>query len=220
MSGGRAPWTCLPQWRARERASPTPKRRKASASPPCSITQRSPAGRRQLLCRNSELAIRLWRTLGWTLAGVLVLMLLGLAAASVISKRLTRPFEALIPMAFAHGRGEPIEIPPLHVKEADDLAHALAEGARLLERRTIERDRAEAQQQQSLAAKLASEEVARTRSAWFAYLSHELRTPLSVMLGCSDLIGACARSGSANFKDSGILRANRQDGRSPGRGGE
>ena len=149
---------------------------------------------------DSELAIRLWRTLGWTLAGVLVLMLLGLAAASVISKRLTRPFEALIPMAFAHGRGEPIEIPPLHVKEADDLAHALAEGARLLERRTIERDRAEAQQQQSLAAKLASEEVARTRSAWFAYLSHELRTPLSVMLGCSDLIGACARSGSQDSK--------------------
>src|SRR6185437_8063067 len=96
----------------------------------------------------------------------------------------------------AHGRGERIEIPPLGLREADDLAGALMEGSRLLVARTAERDAVEAQRQEALAEKRLTEEAARARSAYFAYLSHELRTPLTAVLGYTELIATRTRATS------------------------
>jgi signal transduction histidine kinase len=144
-----------------------------------------------------ELTTRLWHSLGISVAITLVLMALGIVAAHWLGERLARPIRALIAPALAHGRGERVELPPLDLAEADDLGRALAEGSRLLQERTIERDRAESAGQQSLAAKKAAEDATHARSAYFAYLSHELRTPLTAILGYSDLIARRAEAKDA-----------------------
>ena len=137
----------------------------------------------------------LWRSLASGLA--ITLLLAGsLTAARWAGRRVVQPLQALGMMAVAYGRGERVEIPPLGLKEADDLAGSLIEGSRLLETRTIERDRAETQRQQTFLAKQLGEEAAHTRSAYFAYLSHELRSPLMAILGCSELIAARMRAKS------------------------
>ncbi len=144
----------------------------------------------------AKLTLQLWKSMTLSIASTLILLALGLIAARFTGERLARPIRALAGLALAHGRGERVEIPPLHLKEADDLARALVEGSRLLEDRTAERDRAEGQRQQILVAKELAEEAARARSAYFAYLSHELRTPLTAVLGCSELIARYTRAKS------------------------
>lgn len=136
----------------------------------------------------SELAGRLWKSLGLSLGGTLVLVMVGVAGARLTGERLARPIRALVGPALAHGRGERVDIPALGLKEADDLARALVEGSQLLAQRTAERDEVEREKRQVLDAKRRIERDARDRSAYFAYLSHELRTPLTAILGFSNLI--------------------------------
>ncbi|HET6197124.1 MAG TPA: sensor histidine kinase [Acetobacteraceae bacterium] len=141
-----------------------------------------------------ELSARLWSSFAWSVFGTLFLLAAGLIAAHFAGRRIIRPILALASQALASGRGERVTPQPLGLKEADDLAAALAEGSRQLERRTEERDRAEVQKQEILIAKRVAEEAAQGRSAWFAYLSHELRTPLHVVRGCAELIALRARA--------------------------
>ena len=147
-----------------------------------------------------ELAAQVWRSVGLSIAGTFVLVVFGIVAAGFAGERLARPIRALTAPALAHGRGEPVEIPPLGLREADDLAGALMEGSRLLVARTAERDAVEAQRQEALAEKRATEEAARARSAYFAYLSHELRTPLTAVLGYTELIASRTRATSQDRK--------------------
>ena len=84
----------------------------------------------------AKLTLQLWKSMTLSIAITLILLALGLIAARFTGERLARPIRALAGLALAHGRGERVEIPPLHLKEADDLARALVEGSRLLEDRT------------------------------------------------------------------------------------
>jgi two-component system, LuxR family, sensor kinase FixL len=114
-----------------------------------------------------------------------VLVGFGIAAARFTGERLARPFRALAALALAHGRGERVEICPLGLKEADDLASAFAEGSRLLAERTAERDRAERERQQAEARQqaLQSEMIHVARLSEMgqmsAALGHELNQPLA-----------------------------------------
>jgi signal transduction histidine kinase len=148
----------------------------------------------------TELTGLLWRPLALSLAATVVLIALGLVAAQFTGRRLTQPIQALASLALAHGRGEPVAITPLGLREADDVAGDLFEGSRMLEARTVERDRAERERQHILIAKQLADAAARARSAYFTYLSHELRSPLTAVLGCSDLIATRTRSTSQDEK--------------------
>ena len=148
----------------------------------------------------AELTGRLWRSLALSIAATTVLIGLGLVAAHFAGRRLTQPIRALASLALAHGRGEPVAIAPLGLSEADDVAGALFEGSRMLEARTVERDRAERERQRILIAKQLADETARARSTYFTYLSHELRSPLTAVLGCSDLIATRTRATSQDEK--------------------
>jgi signal transduction histidine kinase len=142
----------------------------------------------------TELSARLWSSFVWSALATLTLLVVGLLTARHAGRRITWPMGTLAALALAVGRGEQVAVPSLGLKEADDLAAALAEAARQLERRTLERDRAEAQRQDTLVAQRVTEEAAQARSAWFAFLSHELRTPLHVVRGCSELIALRTRA--------------------------
>ncbi len=148
----------------------------------------------------AELTVQLWSSMALSTAATLALLALSLVAARFTGERLARPIRALATQALAHGRGERIELPPFRLKEADDLARAFAEGSRLLEERTAERDRAEGQRQQIIVAKQLADEAARARSAYFSYLSHELRTPLMAVLACSELMARHTRVTSLDEK--------------------
>jgi hypothetical protein len=84
----------------------------------------------------AELTARLWKSMALGGTGTLALLALGLIAARFTGQRLAQPIRALAALALAHGRGERIEIPPLRLKEANDLARAFVEASRLLEART------------------------------------------------------------------------------------
>ena len=148
----------------------------------------------------AELTVQLWSSMALSTAATLALLALSLVAARFTGERLARPIRALATQALAHGRGERIELPPFRLKEADDLARAFAEGSRLLEERTAERDRAEGQRQQIIVAKQLADEAARARSAYLSYLSHELRTPLMAVLACSELMARHTRVTSLDEK--------------------
>ncbi|HVC52985.1 MAG TPA: sensor histidine kinase [Stellaceae bacterium] len=126
----------------------------------------------------SELIAQRWNSLKLTLGSTAILILLGLMIARIQARRLAKPIGALEAMALAHGRGELVERPRLRLKEADDVARALAEGAQQLRARTAERDRAYAQSHRVTIEKELVEKQARARSAYFAYLTHELGSPL------------------------------------------
>lgn len=72
-------------------------------------------------------------------AGVL---LAGLLLAHRIGRGISRPIRSLIPPAVAIGRGEPVSVPPLGLKEADLVGRALVTAGELLQRRERERDKA------------------------------------------------------------------------------
>jgi two-component system, sensor histidine kinase and response regulator len=148
----------------------------------------------------AELTTRLWASFALSISGTVALLALSLVAAHFAGKRLTRPIQALAALALAHGHGERVDMSSLELQEADDVVRALAEGSRLLEDRTAERDLAERRRQQVLIGKQLAEEAARTRSAYFAYLSHELRAPLMAVLVCSDLIARRTRATSLDQK--------------------
>src|SRR5262249_2725131 len=95
----------------------------------------------------AELNARLWRSLALSAGGTLLLVAIGILVARLLAERLAQPIRSIAEAALAYGRGEAIAVAPLRFKEADELAAALAEGARLIQERTGERDRAEGERQ-------------------------------------------------------------------------
>jgi PAS domain S-box-containing protein len=75
--------------------------------------------------------------------GVLGLLVAGLILAAFESARIGRAVQDLIAPALALGRGEAPVIPPLSIRECDDVAQALDCAHQLLQKRTLERDSAE-----------------------------------------------------------------------------
>ncbi len=70
------------------------------------------------------------------------LLLLGGLAAAWIARRIKGSIEGLVAPSEALFNGEPVLVPPLHLKEADRVGAALSRTATLLDARTRERDEA------------------------------------------------------------------------------
>ncbi|WP_298236030.1 response regulator [uncultured Azohydromonas sp.] len=75
------------------------------------------------------------RTLSTLAAGVALLLALGWVLARRVGNRIARSVEALTGPAMALGRGDAVELPALNVREAADVAAALARAASLLRER-------------------------------------------------------------------------------------
>jgi nitrogen fixation/metabolism regulation signal transduction histidine kinase len=94
-------------------------------------------------------------------AGALVVLGLGIGLATYKSDRIARAVRSLIAPALALGRGEAPSIQWTEMREANEVAKALAKAFELLQHRTNERDRAERDKQVAeSAAHLKSEFVA------------------------------------------------------------
>jgi signal transduction histidine kinase len=100
----------------------------------------------------------LWTPISLIVAGAVVLLLSGIAMSQRVSSRIAGSIRGLIPPAAALGRGDPVVVPPLHLREADDVGRELVNASQRLH----------------------------DRERTLALVSHDLRSPLNVfMLGAA-----------------------------------
>jgi PAS domain S-box-containing protein len=85
----------------------------------------------------------LWRSLAWIALGALAMFTLGLALVRAIGTHIERSIRGLVSPAVALGYGEPVTLPPLHLRETRAVGQALVQAAALLHERTCQRDDAE-----------------------------------------------------------------------------
>jgi PAS domain S-box-containing protein len=90
----------------------------------------------------SVLNAALWDALAWIGLGALALFMLALALVRAIGARVDGSIRGLVRPAIALGYGEPVRLPPLQLREAKDVGHALVQAAALLRERTAQRDAA------------------------------------------------------------------------------
>ncbi len=77
----------------------------------------------------------LMRSLAWFVAGATLLLAVSIGLAWFLGRRITRSAQALVTSAVALGSGEPIRIPKVYLREADDIARAVASASQLLKNR-------------------------------------------------------------------------------------
>lgn len=75
---------------------------------------------------------QLWRLLWWLVLGLAVLLLGSLALVRTIGGGIARSIRDLSVPALALGSGEAVTVPPLHLKEADEVGQALVKASRML----------------------------------------------------------------------------------------
>ena len=102
----------------------------------------------------ATVASALWTPISLIIAGAVVLLLSGIVMAQRLGARIAGSIRGLIPPAVALGRGDPVVVPPLHLREADDVGRALVSASERLH----ERERT------------------------LALVSHDLRSPLNVFM--------------------------------------
>jgi len=98
--------------------------------------------------RRSALSAALTHSLAWIATGSLVMFALGLVLVRAIGSRIERSIGGLVRPAIELGYGGPVTLPPLHLREAKDVGHALMQAAALLRERTTQRDDAERAERQ------------------------------------------------------------------------
>lgn len=105
-----------------------------------------------------SLASALWTPISWIIAGAVVLLVSGIVMAQRVSSRIAGAIRGLIPPAAALGRGDPVVVPPLGLREADEVGRALVSASERLH----------------------------DRETTLAIVSHDLRSPLnSMMMGAA-----------------------------------
>ena len=108
----------------------------------------------------SFLADAVWTPIAWIIAGAVVLLVSGIAMAQRVGSRVADSIRGLIPPAAALGRGDPVVVPPLHLREADEVGRELVSASERLH----------------------------DRERTLAIVSHDLRSPLSgIMMGASTM---------------------------------
>jgi signal transduction histidine kinase len=115
---------------------------------------------------------------GLSIGGAL-LMLSGLAAVLLVSRRLSDDLAAATMAAEAVSEGGPVPATRAHVKETQQLQRSLATAASLLERRARERDE---EVRRADSARAEAEQANQTKDQFLAVLGHELRNPLAPAL--------------------------------------
>ena len=131
---------------------------------------------------SSEINGDLYRFLGWTCGGSLLLLSIGLALAIYQSEQITRAVRALIPPAIALGQGKVQMVPRLHIKELNEVARAFEKSIQI---RTSERDEAERGREEA-------EKATRLKDEFIATVSHELRTPLTSITASLGLLAGAS----------------------------
>jgi signal transduction histidine kinase len=116
--------------------------------------------------------------LSWISCGGLFLSLVSLGLASIIGRRIAGSFQVLTGPARALGQSETVSLPPTPIREANEVAAALAEAAAQLEQRDAERSQAE---RDLHAARLEAEAANASKSRFIAAASHDLRQPLQAL---------------------------------------
>ena len=91
----------------------------------------------------------LWKWLRWTIAATALLSIIGLSLALLLARRITWSIGGLIAPALALGRGEPIAVGDLEMKETNEVAASLVKASGLLQQHVAERARAEAARHQA-----------------------------------------------------------------------
>ena len=74
----------------------------------------------------------LWQTLSWLVAGMAILMVSSLALAWAIGSKIARPIHELAAPALALGAGAAVTVPPLDLREADEVGKALTKASAML----------------------------------------------------------------------------------------
>ena len=101
-----------------------------------------------------SLTSALWTPISMIIVGAVVLLLLGIVMAQRVGSRIAGSIRGLIPPAAALGRGDPVVVPPLHLREADDVGRELVNASERLH----------------------------DREKTLALVSHDLRSPLNAMM--------------------------------------
>jgi PAS domain S-box-containing protein len=86
----------------------------------------------------------IWRWLWWTIAGIALLSLAGVALALLMARRISGSIQALIAPVLALGRGESVAIRPLELTEFAEAGESLLKASQLIQQRAAEHERAEA----------------------------------------------------------------------------
>ena len=92
----------------------------------------------------------LWKWLQWVIAATALLSIIGLSLALLLARSITWSIGGLIAPALALGRGEPITVGNLEMKETNEVAASLVKASGLLQRHVVERARAEADRRQAV----------------------------------------------------------------------
>jgi signal transduction histidine kinase/ActR/RegA family two-component response regulator len=127
--------------------------------------------------------------LGASLTGVLIggvlLVLCGLGAVLVVSRRLSADIAAATSAAEAVAEGRPLPQVNAHVAETLGLQRSLATASSLLDKRARERDE---EIKRADAARAEAEHANQTKDQFLAVLGHELRNPLAPALTALELM--------------------------------
>ena len=112
----------------------------------------------------ASVASALWTPIALVIAGAVILLLSGIVMAQRVGARIAGSIRGLIPPAAALGRGDPVVVPPLHLREADDVGRELVNASERLH----------------------------DRERTLALVSHDLRSPLHAMMMGAAAIGRLA----------------------------
>ncbi len=91
----------------------------------------------------------LWKWLRWMIAATALLSIIGLSLALLLGRRIAWSIGGLIAPALALGRGEPITVGDLGMKETNEVAASLVRASGLLQQYVEERARAESDRRQA-----------------------------------------------------------------------